>query len=187
MYTFRKKARSESEVKHNRDVDRGARMIRSVLVAGMDQANNPFTKYVTAFGINVAHESRASTRELPEMDAAIVALGNCSHELSESVKRKYMPSGRPIFFSQRGVSEIKDSFEEIPKEMRQEISDLTVRQDSRVDDLVKRVEKKVESEVHSAMVKSSLDLSLRRLTVDQTTLAKAFLETLHKFNTVNVM
>lgn len=83
-----------------------------ILVAGMDQNINPFTKFVVDYGFKATHVSHLDNKELPkDCRAAIIALQNCGHGLSEKVKREY--TGKPIFYAKGGgTSSIKEEFEE---------------------------------------------------------------------------
>lgn len=85
--------------------------METVLVAGMYRADNPVIKYVTDHGIKAHHVPEDSAKRLPDTDFAIVITTNCGHGLMDKVKEAYKEKG--ILYSQGGISEIREKFEEM--------------------------------------------------------------------------
>jgi hypothetical protein len=88
-------------------------MSNEILVAGMDVAENPFTKMVLEYGFKPVHVPRESIQNLPNCRAAIVITTNCSHALMERVKKEYIARNRPVIYAKHGSSAIKDEFEKL--------------------------------------------------------------------------
>jgi hypothetical protein len=85
---------------------------RSVLVAGMHDEENQYTRYVSDWWLDFEHLPEIRGGHIPtKQDCVIVAAAIASHSLYQSVKSSYNEMGKPIFLSKQGISEIKKEFE----------------------------------------------------------------------------
>lgn len=82
-----------------------------ILVAGLDMADNQYTRFVQGCGMEPVHMSeRSASKPIPLLDGAIVCLGNTSHELQRMVQELYRGADKPYFSSHSGVSNFKEKF-----------------------------------------------------------------------------
>jgi hypothetical protein len=86
-------------------------MMRSVLVAGMHDESNQYTRFCDDLWLSWEHLPEIRAGHVPtKFDGAIVAAAIASHSLYQSVKSAYGQLGKPIFLSKVGISEIKEDF-----------------------------------------------------------------------------
>jgi len=87
-------------------------MRRSILVAGMNDEENQYTRFCTDAWFDWEHMAEVRAGHVPtKHDAVIVAAAIASHSLYQSVKAAYNQMGKPLFLSKVGISEIREDFD----------------------------------------------------------------------------
>jgi hypothetical protein len=87
-------------------------MIRSVLIAGMHDEKNKYTRYCEDLWLKWEHLPELRNSHVPtKHDATIIAASIASHTLYHAVRDAYKSEGKPVFLSKEGISEIKEDFE----------------------------------------------------------------------------
>lgn len=83
----------------------------TVLVVGIRDSENQFTRAVHSYGLEAIHVDPDATNVTMSADAAIVVTSFVSHEKFWSIKDGYKKQGKKVFFARDGFSEIKSEFE----------------------------------------------------------------------------
>ena len=87
-------------------------MRRSVLIAGMNDEENQYTRFASDAWLDWEHMAEVRAGHVPtKHDAVIVAAAIASHGLYQAVKSAYNQMGKPIFLSKVGISEIREDFD----------------------------------------------------------------------------
>ena len=87
-------------------------MRRSVLIAGMNDEENQYTRFAADAWLDWEHMAEVRAGHVPtKHDAVIVAAAIASHSLYQAVKSAYNQMGKPIFLSKVGISEIREDFD----------------------------------------------------------------------------
>ncbi len=82
-----------------------------ILLAGMNNYPNQFSRSIERYGCEVVHISGDAGGTIPICHAAIISKGHISHTKFDQVKERYKSVGKPYFIVDQSFSVIKERFE----------------------------------------------------------------------------
>lgn len=96
--------------------------MKTCVIAGMNTADNPFSRFVNKYWFKSIHVP-VFQDQLPKADCAIVVTTNCGHDLMHAVKEFGYPH---VFYGQQGSASIaSDFFDTMLKPIEQKVLDKT--------------------------------------------------------------